>query len=945
MASGTVAYTDTRGNKDYLSTIASQIGRRLKQASDMAAEERAYASKQAEENNTSLEEAGVGRGYFFGRALGSRFGGDRIARTRGRLGAQGPGTDPTRNYKQRFRGGFDYNYSEQINQVTKEVDGAIVPMSSALSVGLRGVESGLSQVSQSISSISVAMGQLAVAQRDLARQAMMNGAFMRAFMTYMQRQQSRAGANREERLLEGGRRRLSGGGGGGAINITPGSGGGGAGSAARSRNGVLSGLDAFQTGIKASTNVEGIRKAGSAIRSVSSAVSGGISGGIDAGGALVKAGTSAAKFVPDGAKIGMNAAKLLKVPASELGKFFGSAIRGVKSLPGISHLRAIRHAAIQQSALGMLGNGGFFSQLKNFITGGPDFLKDAKFNSSYENYLVDFFGTPNNPKAQQAQTVSDMLKNASAIERSGNVIDVPLNSSAADDFARTANAAEIQRVAASRMSQADALGLKSAEMATDAIIKQGTKEGLKRGGVLSRMMVKQFGAAGTKSILKKIPVIAGVAGIVLGIQRALEGDFLGAGLEVTSGVLGATGLGAPLSLGIDGFLLARDLGMVPMAKGGLLTGRAPVNALMGEAGPEIVTPLNDETFIKFGEGILDAQKRNKSQFISLHELPVKKALDDTVGKKSWWDGVKAFFGGDNGGDNPSSQGGFNLFDPSTWFGGGSVQPQTPVLTPPPPVTTGVTGSTAERNLAAFLSTLEATGDQNSMDALQVMLNRTALSKSGKGYTWAGDSLFEQITAREQFSPYSAAIFGTSADPNAAAKYGNIFSGSPEERRRKLLEIASGPDALNNLQTLFKGGDAASASRVLADLQSDGALAKESRRYIQGRTSFRGYRSGSGDLNRGRGGNFFFNNQGTTGMIDRISPLPFTSLGTSELQSQQLNQSSAENLRSAFNMPTIINNYNTTTVASGDSGGESSGAAFTALGLDAFTLPFSLASKA
>jgi hypothetical protein len=315
-----------------------------------------------------------------------------------------------------------------------------------------------------------------------------------------------------------------------------------------------------------------------------------------------------------------------------------------------------------------------------------------------------------------------------------------------------------------------------------------------------------------------------------------------------------------LSFGIDGFLLARDLGMMPMAKGGLLTGKRPVSALMGEAGPEIVTPLNEETFEKFGKGILDAQKRNKSDFIALHKAPVEKAIDGTLAKKSWWDSLKGFFGGGNDGSGGGEQGGFNLFNPSTWFGGGSTQPQTPMLTPPPPVTTGVTGSTAERNLAAFLSTLEATGDQNSMDALQVMLNRTALSKSGKAYTWAGNSLFEQITAREQFSPYSAAIFGTSADPAAAAKYGNILSGSPEERRSKLLEIASGPDALNNLQTLFKGGNAASASRILADLQSDGALAKESRRYIQGRTSFRGYRSGSGDLNRGRGGNFFFNNQ-------------------------------------------------------------------------------------
>ena len=86
MASGTVGYTDTRGNKDYSSIIANQIGKRLKEASNMAASERAYAAGMAEAGGTSLEEAGIGKGYFFGRALGSRFGGDRIARTRGRMG-------------------------------------------------------------------------------------------------------------------------------------------------------------------------------------------------------------------------------------------------------------------------------------------------------------------------------------------------------------------------------------------------------------------------------------------------------------------------------------------------------------------------------------------------------------------------------------------------------------------------------------------------------------------------------------------------------------------------------------------------------------------------------------------------------------------------------------------------------------------------------------------
>ena len=50
-----------------------------------------------------------------------------------------------------------------------------------------------------------------------------------------------------------------------------------------------------------------------------------------------------------------------------------------------------------------------------------------------------------------------------------------------------------------------------------------------------------------------------------------------------------------------------------MAKGGLVSG--PVNALVGEGKDnELVTPLNDETFIKFGEGILNANERNYSQF-------------------------------------------------------------------------------------------------------------------------------------------------------------------------------------------------------------------------------------------------------------------------------------------------------------------------------------------
>ena len=119
-----------------------------------------------------------------------------------------------------------------------------------------------------------------------------------------------------------------------------------------------------------------------------------------------------------------------------------------------------------------------------------------------------------------------------------------------------------------------------------------------------------------KSVLKKIPVIAGLAGIVFGVQRALEGDFLGAGLEIASGVMGATGVGAGASLGIDGFLLARDLGVTPFSSGGIIT--KPTMGLVGETGQaEGVFPLEGsqgrKTFQMFGDAFVDAQVRRKKE--------------------------------------------------------------------------------------------------------------------------------------------------------------------------------------------------------------------------------------------------------------------------------------------------------------------------------------------
>lgn len=115
MAAGNVGYTDTRSfSGSLLGDLARGIKDRVKGAAQMARSERAFAEEQAEKQDTSLDEAGIGRGYFFRRALGSKFGGDRIARTRGYFEKNPPmGRDPLGTIESRFRGGFDYGLPEE----------------------------------------------------------------------------------------------------------------------------------------------------------------------------------------------------------------------------------------------------------------------------------------------------------------------------------------------------------------------------------------------------------------------------------------------------------------------------------------------------------------------------------------------------------------------------------------------------------------------------------------------------------------------------------------------------------------------------------------------------------------------------------------------------------------------------------------------------------------
>jgi hypothetical protein len=92
------------------------------------------------------------------------------------------------------------------------------------------------------------------------------------------------------------------------------------------------------------------------------------------------------------------------------------------------------------------------------------------------------------------------------------------------------------------------------KQAEKQLVKQAAKQATKQAG---KTAAKTLG----KTLLKKIPFVGLAASLLFAGQRAMAGDFAGAGLEVASG--GASmipGIGTGASVGIDAMLAARDMG-------------------------------------------------------------------------------------------------------------------------------------------------------------------------------------------------------------------------------------------------------------------------------------------------------------------------------------------------------------------------------------------------
>ena len=710
MAAGTVGYTDTRGNKDYTSIIAKSIGNRLKQASNMASEERAYAAGMAEAGGTSLEEAGIGKGYFFGRALGSRFGGDRIARAKGRMGVGGAGTNPATNYKQRFRGGFDYNVTN--NTITD-----VAPLSNALVVGLRGVQQGLSDVGGAIQRQGTVLNQLSQSQADMAKATMFNGYLFAMFQSQQRQAAGRESLRREERSLEGGRGFGRGGGIGGAsfggagggrgmINVTPGGGG-----REDSGAGIGFGGGLFSAGTSLLTS-EGRRgvpvaKTFGASTGLSNALGFGTvsKGGVYSSDVLRAAGRASKGLNP--AKVSIKIAELIGDPSAT--SVFSKLLKGGDKAVDTAEMVAKGAGAVTATRTGVqqldfmmdmtdAGKGELASEMLDASVRSKGLragkVGEAQFDADIFNSLVDRKGKKlftrkqveifkelglSPGKANYDRYVKRIskpnffknrmkpIKMRAAGESAQGIAEAIKKYYPGTSFKNLEEAVvltEFARKIEQGVPPDDAVKfIRSAfgsEIADNVLIK-GAKTAAK-----NSMVGKALGKAGSRTALKKIPLIGAVLGTAFAIDRARKGDFLGAGLEFSSGMLGLIpGLGSSLGFGIDGFLLARDLGMTPMRDRGSITGGANLPFFVGGrgftmnekgSGDERIRVESDDKsrHLDAGIGFIEAMKSRKNDYVKILGSGVYSGIGDANnaglfesiggGISNMVEGIKEMFG-------------------------------------------------------------------------------------------------------------------------------------------------------------------------------------------------------------------------------------------------------------------------------------------------------------
>lgn len=162
----------------------------------------------------------------------------------------------------------------------------------------------------------------------------------------------------------------------------------------------------------------------------------------------------------------------------------------------------------------------------------------------------------------------------------------------------------------------------------------------------------------------------------------------------------------------------------------------------------------------------------------------------------------------------------------------------------------ISGLTQEQQLkfAAFVAANFEGGPnlQGRVDTMISMMNRAKQNYGNNG------DMFNQLTAREQYSPVSASIYGTSADPGALGVAG---------RRVTLDDIraaASSADPMSALAQLYGRDERAisAAEEVFSSVVNQDDYYNNAREFVGGRTDYRAYRKYGSDVERQASDNAF-----------------------------------------------------------------------------------------
>ena len=394
-----------------------------------------------------------------------------------------------------------------------------------------------------------------------------------------------------------------------------------------------------------------------------------------------------------------------------------------------------------------------------------------------------------------------------------------------------------------------AVGKRGAQrVGTRLAAKYGGKSAAKAAGKYGGKAAAKLGLGGAakigagaiaKSAGKKIPLVGLGLGAIFAAQRALEGDFVGAGLELASGAASTVpGIGTAGSIGIDAALAARDMGMTPFARGGIIT--EPTNALMGEAGAEGVFPLEGRrgrnTFEMMGEGFLAAQKKNKSTFAELQSLGLKQYFEKNKGWDAFAKIFKLALGPILGGAADLLGDGINGLkerflggDDDKSSGSGNVS---------------VSSDEEEYLMRLMIAEAGGEGELGMAAVARSVMNRAGLVQSGKvgAGTFMADSgsIMDIINAENQYQP---------------VREGKLKRAlTPEEREKALKALEMARNSAGMRATLEgKGMSASDINNIMAS------------------TGFRtgaAFNDASQNVNRTKLGNHIFN---TAGNADMATP--------------------------------------------------------------------------